>query len=109
MEWEQKSPREDVVEGGVKSFFFYHHQRSMGGKEERVVRWSQDLLSKEEKEEEEEDEEEEEEEEEDGVKGVQNFSVQGEERMVLVFGWAVTWGGSRSTSEKGKLEPLDLV
>lgn len=78
----------------------------MGGKEERVVRWSHDLLSKEEKEDEEEDEKEEEE---DGVKGVQNFSVQGEERMVLVFGRAVTWGGSRSTSKKGKLEPLDLV
>ena len=77
MEWEQKSPREDVVEGEVKSFFFQHHQRSMGGKEERVVQWSQDLLSKEE-----------EEEEEDGVKGVQNFSIQREERMVLL-----TWGG----------------
>ena len=75
MEWEQKSPREDVVEGEVKSFFFQHHQRPMGGKEERVVQWSQDLLSKEE-------------EEEDGVKGVQNFSIQREERMVLL-----TWGG----------------
>ena len=80
MEWEQKSPRDDVVEGGVKSFFFQHYQRSMGGKEERVVQWSQDLLSKEEKEEEEEEE--------DGVKGVQNFSIQREERMVLL-----TWGG----------------
>ena len=81
MEWEHKCPREDVVEGGVKSFFFQHHQRSMGGKEERVVQWSQDLLSKEEKEEEEEEGE-------DGVKGVQNFSIQREERMVLL-----TWGG----------------
>ena len=53
----------------------------MGGKEERVAQWSQDLLSREEKEEEEEEGE-------DGVKGLQNFSIQREERMVLL-----TWGG----------------